>query len=468
MNYRESDSRIVFMMSIIIRLTERRRLHNIALNKETSSIHRDRRLILKAKYEIVKTKLLRITEISKNNPKEKFTSIYHLINEDMLMMCHKELDGNKATGIDNVTKREYAENLENNIKELVNRLRNKAFIPAPAKRVNIPKANGKTRPLGIAIYEDKIVQLALKKIIEAIYEPKFLECMNGFRPNKGCHTAIKQLSDNIERRKVGYIVDADIKGFFNNIDHNWLMKCLEQHIQDPNILKLVKRFLKAGIIENGTYSKTEVGTPQGSILSPVLANIYMHYVLALWFEKKVKPNVRGEAHITIYADDYVCGFQYRDVAELFFNKLLPERLAKFNLQLEPSKTRLIEFGRFAEERRKGKRPETFDFLGFTFYCGKNRNGKFNVKKKTSRKKYISKIKEYNEWCKNNRHLKVKDLINKTNIKLQGHYRYFGIEDNYRMIKAYKEEVRKLIFKWLNRRSQRKSCSWEKFGSMSSF
>lgn len=312
------------------------------------------------------------------------------------MMCHKELNGNKATGIDKVTKKEYAENLENNIKDLANRLKNKSFIPAPAKRVNTPKANGKTRPLGIAIYEDKIVQLALKKIIEAIYESKFLECMNGFRPNKGCHTAIKQLSDNIERRKVGYIVDADIKGFFNNVDHNWLMRCLEQHIQDPNILKLVKRFLKAG------YSKTEVGTPQR--VNPVLANIYMQYVLALWFEKKVKPNVRGEAHITIYADDYVCGFQYKDVAELFFNKLLPERLAKFNLQLEPNKTRLIEFGRFAQERRKGERPETFDFLGFTFYCGKNRNGKFNVKKK----------------------------------------------------------IRKIIFKWLNRRSQRKSCSWEKF------
>ena len=275
MNYRESDSRIVFMMSIIIRLTERRRLHNIAPNKETLSIHRDRRLILETKYEIVKTKLLRITEISKDNPKEKFTSIYHLINEDMLMMCHKELNGNKATGIDKVTKKEYAENLENNIKDLANRLKNKSFIPAPAKRVNIPKANGKTRPLGIAIYEDKIVQLALKKIIEAIYESKFLECMNGFRPNKGCHTAIKQLSDNIERRKVGYIVDADIKGFFNNVDHNWLMRCLEQHIQDQNILKLVKRFLKAGVVENGIYSKTEVGTPQRvNIKSSVSKHLY--------------------------------------------------------------------------------------------------------------------------------------------------------------------------------------------------
>lgn len=193
----------------------------------------------------------------------------------MLMMCHKELDGNKATEIDKVTKKEYAENLENNIKDLANRLKNKSFIPAPAKRVNIPKANGKKRPLGIAIYEDKIVQLALKKIIEAIYESKFLECMNGFRPNKGCHTAIKQLSDNIERRKVGYIVDADIKGFFNNVDHNWLMRCLEQHIQASNILKLVKRFLKAGVVENGIYSKTEVGTPQRvNIKSSVSKHLY--------------------------------------------------------------------------------------------------------------------------------------------------------------------------------------------------
>ena len=200
----------------------------------------------------------------------------------------------------------------------------------------------------------------------------------------------------------------------------------------------------------------------GSILSPVLANIYMHYVLALWFEKKIKPNMRGEAYITIYADDYVCCFQYKDDAELFFNKLLPDRLNKFKLQLEPSKTRLIEFGRYAQERRKGKRPETFDFLGFTFYCGKNRNGKFNLKKKTSRKKYTAKVKEYNKWCKDNRHIKVKELIAKTNVKLIGHYRYFGVEDNFRMIKKYYEEVRKIIYKWLNRRSQRKSCTWEIF------
>jgi len=408
------------------------------------------------------TKLLRIAEISRNNPKEIFTSLYHLINKELLIECHKELDGSKAVGIDKITKSEYNEKLEENINNLVTKLKNKAYIPMPAKRVNIPKANGKIRPLGIAVYEDKIVQLALKKIIEAIYEPKFLECMYGFRPNRGCHDAIKALTSNIETKKVNYIVDADIKGFFDNVDHNWLIKCLEQHIKDPNIIRLVKRFLKAGIIEGGICKETKVGTPQGSILSPVLANIYMHYVVSLWFEHKIRKQARGECYITMYADDYVCCFQNKDEAEIFFNKLLPERLKKFNLELAPDKSRLIDFGRYATERRKGRRPETFDFLGFTHYCGKNRNGKFNVKKKTSRKKYKSKIQEFNIWCKENRHIKVKELIGKVNVKLEGHYRYFGIEDNYRMIGRYKEEVSNIIFKWLNRRSQRKSCTWEKF------
>lgn len=441
---------------------ERRRLHNITFNEETLSIHRDRRKIVKENQKIMETKLLRIAEISRNNSKERFTSIYHLINEELLLMCHKELDGNKATGIDKQTKAQYEINLEENIKDLTKRLKNKSYKPSPVRKVEIPKANGKTRPLGISNYEDKIVQLALKKLIEAIYEPKFLDCMCGFRPDKGCHTAIKQLSDTIERRKVGYIVEADIKGFFNNVNHDWLIKCLEHHIKDPNIIRLVKKFLKAGVMEHGKYYDTETGTPQGSILSPVLANIYMHYVLALWFEKVIKKNFKGEAYITIYADDYVCCFQNKKEAECFYNELLPKRLMKFGLQLEPTKTRLIEFGRFAQERRNGKRPETFNFLGFTFYCGKNRNGKFNVKKKTDKKKYAKKISEFNQWCKENRHLKVNELIHKTNIKLQGHYRYFGIEDNYRMINKFKDDVRKILFKWLNRRSQRKSCNWEKF------
>ena len=413
----------------------------------------------------METKLLRIAEISRSKPKEVFTSLYHLINKEMLIECHKELDGSKAVGVDEISKQEYNENLEEHLNILVVKLKNKEFIPMPAKRVNIPKANGKTRPLGIAVYEDKIVQLALKKIVEAIFEPKFLDCMYGFRPNRRCHGAIKELTANIEKRKVSYIVDADIAGYFDNVDHEWLMKCIEQHIKDPNILKLIRRFLKAGIVENGEYKETNAGTPQGSILSPILANIYMHYVIVLWFEKVIKRDFTGESYITVYADDYVCCFQYRNEAELFFNKLLPERLQKFNLQLAKDKTRLIEFGRFAQERRNGKKPETFDFLGFTFYCGKNRNGKFNVKKKTSRKKYTSKIKEFKVWCKQNRHMETRILMKKVNEKLEGHYRYFGIEDNYKMLKNYKHEIKRILYKWLNRRSEKISYTWESFRKM---
>lgn len=412
----------------------------------------------------MQTKIVRIAEISKANPKEVFTSIYHLINKELLIECHKELDGKKARGLDGITKEEYGNQLEDNIERLLMKLKKNAYIPTPAKRVYIPKANGKTRGLAIAIYEDKIVQMALKKIVEAIYEPKLLDTMYGFRPNRSCHDAIRALNRNINQ-KVSYIVDADIKGFFDNIDHRWLMKCLEQHIKDPNILRLIRRFLRAGIIEQGKYTETTEGTPQGSILSPVLANIYMHYVLALWFEKVVKKNFKGECHITIYADDYICCFQYKDEAEIFFNKLLPERLNKFNLTLEPDKTRLIQFGRFAEQNCKSGKPQTFDFLGFTHYCSKGKKGQFRVKRKTSKKKFQSKIKEYKVWIKAHRTLKLKDIINKTNEKLRGHYQYFGITDNTIMLNRYLYEVNKTLYKWLNRRSDKRSYTSKGFNEM---
>ncbi len=308
------------------------------------------------------TKITRISQIATERPKEVFTSIYHFLNKDLLMLCHKELDGKKATGLDGVTKAEYEENLEENIEQLEKELQNMSYKPSPAKRVYIPKANGKMRGLAIAIYEDKIVQMALKKIVEAIYEPKLANCMYGFRPKRSCHDALRELSLTIEKKKVSYIVDADISGFFDHVDHNWLIKCVEQHIKDPRIIRLIKRFLKAGIIEGTEYIQTNEGTPQGSILSPILANIYMYYVLVLWFEKKIQNNFAGESYIIVYADDFVCCFQYRDEAELFMNKLLPERLKKFNLEVAKDKTRLISFGRYAKERSKNGKVETFDFF----------------------------------------------------------------------------------------------------------
>ena len=411
---------------------------------------------------IMETKLARIAEISNENPKEIFTSIYHFLNKDLLTLCHKELDGKKATGLDGTTKAEYEENLEENIEQLVKELQSMAYKPSPAKRVYIPKANGKMRGLAIANYEDKIVQLALKKIIEAIFEPKFPECMYGFRPNKGCHDALRMLNNIIETKKISYIVDADIKGFFDHVDHEWLIKCVEQHIKDPRIIRLIKRFLRAGIIEKTEFEETTEGTPQGSILSPILANIYMYYILALWFERKVKKNLKGECYITIYADDFVCCFQYKHEAELFMNKLLPERLKKFNLEVAEEKTRLIEFGRFAKENSRNGKVETFDFLGFTHYCSQNRNGKFRVKRKTSRKKFRAKVKEFNIWIKNNRNVKVKTMIEMINIKLRGYYQYYGITDNYSNLMKFRKCINRLLWKWLNRRSQRKSYNEQEF------
>lgn len=237
----------------------------------------------------METKLVRIAEIARKNPKERFTSLYHHLNNEMLIKCHKELSGNKATGIDEVTKAEYAENLEENINNLVERLKRHSYKPQAVKRVYIPKGDGKSkRPLGIPSYEDKIVQMALNKILQAIYEADFMEFSYGFRPDKSCHTAIKRLNNIIETGKISYVVDADIKGFFNNVNHEWMIKFLELRIGDPNIIKLINKFLKTGMIEKGVMEATELGTPQGSIISPTLANIYLHYVLDLWFERIIK------------------------------------------------------------------------------------------------------------------------------------------------------------------------------------
>lgn len=414
----------------------------------------------------METKLVKIAEIAKEKPKERFTSLYHYLNKEMLLKCHKELSGNKATGIDEVTKAQYVENLEDNIERLVERLKKHSYKPQAVKRVYISKDDGKSkRPLGIPSYEDKIVQMGLNKILQAIYEADFMEFSYGFRPNRNCHTAIKRLNNIIECGKISYVVDADIKGFFNNVNHEWMINFLELRIGDPNIIKLINKFLKAGMMENGVAEATELGTPQGSIISPTLANIYLHYALDLWFEKVIKRDFKGEAEIVRYADDFVCCFQYEGEAGKFC-RLLLHRLGKFNLEIEKSKSKLILFGRFAEENRRKlgyKRAETFDFLGFTHYCGKSRNGKFRVKRKTSKKKFRTKVKEFNQWVKSVRNkLHIGDIFDLAKQKLNGHYQYYGITDNSYMISQFCLEIKKALFKWLNRRSQRRSFDLDKF------
>ena len=415
----------------------------------------------------METKLERIADKSRNEKRPIFTSLYHLINEELLKKCHKELDGNKAEGIDNVSKKEYAEDLDENIKDLVIRLKNKAYKPAPALRVYIPKDNGKMRPLGISIYEDKIVQLALKKILEAIYEPKFQDNMYGFRANNSCHKAIKYVHKSISTTRINYIVDADIKGFFDHIDHEWMIKFIEYNIKDPNIIGLIKKYLKAGIMDKGKYVATEEGSAQGNIISPVLANIYMHFVLVLWYKEVIEKRAEGENFLVVYADDFIAGFQYQREAQAYY-EALKKRMSKFGLELESSKSKIIKFGKFAEQNRKALgqgKPETFDFLGFTFYCSRTRQGKPCIKVKTSKKKFKQKAKAMKVWLYENRDTKVSEFMGKLRIKLLGHYRYYGISHNSTMIGTFRHRTIEYLFKVLNRRSNRKSYSWEGFNEM---
>ena len=414
------------------------------------------------------TKLERIMEISATTPKPEFTSLYHLINMEMLKQCHRELDGNKAVGIDKVTKAEYGEHLEENLTNLVSKLKNKAYKPLPSLRVFIPKANGKKRPLGIASYEDKIVQLAVKKILEAIYEPRFLNCMYGFRPNRGCHDAIKEVHRQISNEHINHVVDADIEGFFDHISHEWMMEFLKLYIKDPNLLWLINKYLKAGVMTDGVFEESEEGSAQGNIISPIRANIYMHNVLTLWYKCVIRSNTVGNSFLAVYADDFIAGFQYKEDAERYY-ALLKERLKKFNFELEESKSRMIEFGKYAEinsKRKYGRKAETFNFLGFTLYCGKSRHsGEFCVKLKTNSKKFTQKLKQTKEWLYQNNDLSVKDLITRLNKKLVGRYRYYGVSHNINKLSAFLHYVQRYLFKVLNRRSHKKSYTWDGYIDM---
>ena len=414
--------------------------------------------------ELVETELKRIAEIIARHPDDKLQTLVHLINKETLKYCHQTMDKNKASGIDGISKEEYAENLEENLENLVLRMKRQAYKPQPVRRTYIPKDEKSVRPLGIPSYEDKLVQTAMSKILNEIYETEFKDFSYGFRPKRSCHDALKALSMTIESKKVSYVVDADIKGFFDNVDHKWMIEFLEHKIGDPNFIRLVYRFLRAGIMEDGKYLESDKGTPQGGNMSPILANVYLHYVLDLWFDVAVRKGSRGEAYLVRYADDFVACFQYKEDANNFY-KALKERLKKFGLELSESKTRIIEFGRFAEDNRDKRgegRTETFDFLGFTHYCSKSVNGKYRVKRKTSRKKLKIKLKAAKTWLRKNMHMPVIHLIGKLNTKLIGHYRYYGITDNIKMLSNFRYEVIKMMFKVLNRRSQRKSYNQEKF------
>jgi RNA-directed DNA polymerase len=413
----------------------------------------------------METQLTRIAELAKTSRDMVFTSLVHLLNEDNLKQCHHELPSGKATGVKGVTKAEYGEDLDENIKGLVERLKKKAYRPIPVKRTYIDKPGTKTkRPLGIPDHEDKIVQLAITKILNAIYENDFLDCSFGFRPNRSCHDALKILNVYIEERSTNYIVDADIKGFFDNVNHEWMIKFLKHRINDPSLLRIIARFLKGGYMEEGKYYDTDRGTPQGGIISPILANLYLHYVLDLWFEKVIRKQCKGQAYMVRYADDFVCCFQYESDAKAFYSDLI-KRLQKFQLEVAEDKTTIIPFGRYSEGecKRKGQgKPPTFTFLGFTHFCSKSQKGKFRVKRKSSGKKVNAKLKKHKEWLKANRTRDIGDIMARLKRSLTGYYNYYCITDNLQSVENFLDCVKRLLFKWMNRRSQRKSFSWDKF------
>jgi RNA-directed DNA polymerase len=410
------------------------------------------------------TKLALITERARKDSKCQFTSLAHLLYEGFLAECFMRLERNRASGIDGVSWKAYGENLEENLRDLVARMKAKRYKPQPSKRTYIPKDEHSERPLGLPSLEDKIVQKGIAWVLEAIYEADFLDCSWGFRPNRGCHQALDVLDKAIMTKPVNHVVEADIKGFFDNVSHAWLMRCLGERIKDPSFLLLIRRFLKAGYVHGGEFVETDKGTPQGGNLSPMLSNVFLHYVLDLWFEKAVKPRMRGACYLVRYADDFVCLVQYQEDAKAI-EQAIRERFKKFELELHPEKTRVMGFGRFESEnaRRQNRRANTFDFLGFTHYCGKSRRGKFIVGRKTSRKKFRMKCKEMNAWLKSVRNVaKVKEWWPVLAAKLRGHYQYYGVSGNMMWLKRYYGIAIRLVLKWLNRRSQRKSFNWSGF------
>lgn len=381
-------------------------------------------------------------------------SLMQYINEDTLMAKHKSLNGNKALGVDKISKDMFDRNAEENIKSLIEDMKKFRYKPYPSRRVYIPKSNGDKRPLGIPSYKDKIVEGVIADILNVIYEPIFLECSYGFRPNRECHMAINALDKIIMKKSTNWIVEADIKGFFNNVNHEWLIRFLEHTIKDKNFIRYIKRFLKTGIIEDNNYYETDKGTPQGGLISPILANVYLHYVLDLWFELYVKVKCTGEAYLVRYADDFVVCFENENDAKWFYEELI-ERLAKFELEIETNKSRIFPFGRNSNTK------DNFDFLGFNIYNSKSRNGYYMVGYKTSEKKSRQKKQNVKEHIKLNRNAKPKDLIKQLNRKLTGYYNYYGISFNFEWLEEIYYYTLNQLRKWLSKRSQRGKLSWEK-------
>jgi group II intron reverse transcriptase/maturase len=405
----------------------------------------------------VQTSLRGIAKKAQEQKKHRFGNLYEMLNEEFLLDSWRYIRKDAAYGVDRVSAEEYEENLGENIRQLVERLKRKSYRAKLVRRQYIPKGEGKFRPLGIPATEDKLLQVAVKRILEAIYEQDFLRCSYGYRPNVSALHAVDKLTVKVQFGQYNFIVEADIKGYFDNIDHEMLVEMLEERIDDRALIRLIEKWLKAGILDtDGKVIHPVTGTPQGGIVSPILANVYLHYVLDLWFHQVVKKHCRGEACLIRYADDFVCAFQYQEDAERFY-RVLGKRLGKFGLEAAAEKTRVIPFDRDSPSGKSG-----FEFLGFEFYWGKDRGGRPHLKRRTSRKKLKASLNRFAAWCRENRNLRLMILFRQLNAKLRGYFNYYGVVGNYASLNQFFWQAMRILFKWLNRRSQRRSFNWQGF------
>ena len=409
----------------------------------------------------------RISELASEDKERKFFSIAHLLTPEALCQAFESLRKDASAGVDEVTYAEYEVDAWENVKKLHGRLVNGQYRAQPLRRVYIPKEDGRQRPISIPSLEDKIVQRGVVELLNAIYEQDFLECSKGFRPGRSAQDALDEVGRVICQRPISTVLEADICGYFDAIVRSLLMEMVEKRVSDGSILRLIGKWINVGVIDDGRLLVTETGTGQGQVISPLLANIYLHYVLDEWFEKVVKPRLKGEAYEIRYADDFILCFQYREDAEKVMD-VLTKRFAKYGLKLHPDKTRLMAFGREAlakSEEPGGQKPVTFDFLGFTHICKRSRRGKFTIHVRTMRKRLRRSLKKVTAWCQEHRHDPVVEQQKALNRKLRGHYQYFGRPTNYRSLWRYYRSVRRIWKKWLNRRTRGTTLNWAKFAHL---
>jgi RNA-directed DNA polymerase len=405
----------------------------------------------------------RVRRVARQGKDVRFTALLHHVDVDRLRAAYFALRPKAAPGVDGVTWEDYGRDLEANLRDLHGRVHRGAYRARPSRRVYIPKADGRQRPLGVAALEDKLLQRAVVEVLNAVYEADFFGFSYGFRPGRSPHQALDALAVGIERKKVNFVLDADIRGFYDAIDHEWLLKFLEHRVADRRVLRLIRKWLMAGVIEDGEWSETLEGAAQGASVSPLLSNVYLHYVFDLWADQWRRRHAHGDVVIVRFADDYVAGFERREDAERFLADLR-QRLAEFSLEVASEKTRLIEFGRFAAERRRKRglgKPKTFQFLGFTHICGETRTGRFQLKRITDRKRLRAKLHKVKAECRRRMHLPIPDQGQWLGSVVRGHLNYYAVPGNIKAVDAFRYQATRHWYQALRRRSQRTSLDWER-------